>query len=80
MDQQQQQDEQEQESDGEENPQPNQGDSQQPDSLASLEELMGLSKEDALRILKALEEQEKELQKAKRKAAFKRVRRKGKDW
>jgi Ca-activated chloride channel family protein len=39
-----------------------------------------LTQEDALRILKLLEEQEKELQKEKRKAAFKRVSRNGKDW
>lgn len=39
-----------------------------------------LSKEDAMRILKALEEDEKRLQEEKRKAAFKKVRRKGKDW
>jgi Ca-activated chloride channel family protein len=49
---------------------------QPPDSMATIE----LSREDALRILKLLEEQEKELQKEKRKAAFKRVRRSGKDW
>jgi len=39
-----------------------------------------LSREDALRLLKLLEEQEKELQKEKRKAAFIRVSRSGKDW
>lgn len=39
-----------------------------------------LSKEDALRILRALEEQEKKLQQQKQKAAFKRTRKKGKDW
>ncbi len=39
-----------------------------------------LSREDALRLLKLLEEQEKELQKEKRKAAFVRVPRSGKDW
>ena len=38
-----------------------------------------LTREDALRILRLLEEQEKELQKAKRKAAIKRSS-KGKDW
>jgi Ca-activated chloride channel family protein len=38
-----------------------------------------LSREDAMRILRLLEEQEKELQKAKRKAAMKRVQQ-GKDW
>jgi Ca-activated chloride channel family protein len=43
-------------------------------------QLMVLSREDALRLLKLLEEQEKELQKEKRKAAFTRVPRSGKDW
>ena len=43
-------------------------------------DLKELSKEDALRILQALEEQEKKLQKEKRKAALKKVRKKGKDW
>jgi Ca-activated chloride channel family protein len=47
-----------------------------PDSTQVIE----LSREDALRILKLLEEREEELQKEKRKAAFKRVRRSGKDW
>ena len=67
-------------------PQPDQsGAQEQPDSLGqnqqpSLQELTGLSKEDALRLLRALEEQEKALQNAKRKAAFKRVAKKGKDW
>ncbi|MBP2681728.1 MAG: hypothetical protein H6Q78_1591, partial [Candidatus Krumholzibacteriota bacterium] len=47
-----------------------------PDSV----QMMALSREDALRLLKLLEEQEKELQKEKRKAAFIRVPRSGKDW
>jgi len=47
-----------------------------PDSVRRPE----LSKEDALRLLKLLDEQEKELQKEKRKAAFIRVPRSGKDW
>jgi Ca-activated chloride channel family protein len=47
-----------------------------PDSAQMIE----LSKEDALRLLKLLEEQEKELQKQKRKAAFIRAPRSGKDW
>ena len=47
-----------------------------PDSVRMIE----LSKEDALRLLKLLEEQEKELQKEKRKAAFIRASRSGKDW
>jgi Ca-activated chloride channel family protein len=47
-----------------------------PDSVQMVE----LSKEDALRLLKLLEEQEKELQKEKRKAAFIRASRSGKDW
>ncbi|MBP2680895.1 MAG: hypothetical protein H6Q78_758 [Candidatus Krumholzibacteriota bacterium] len=47
-----------------------------PDSV----QMMELSKEDALRLLKLLEEQEKELQKEKRKAAFIKALRSGKDW
>jgi Ca-activated chloride channel homolog len=47
-----------------------------PDSVQMVE----LSREDALRLLKLLEEQEKELQKEKRKAAFIRASRSGKDW
>jgi Ca-activated chloride channel family protein len=47
-----------------------------PDSV----QMMELSKEDALRLLKLLEEQEKELQKERRKAAFIRASRSGKDW
>jgi Ca-activated chloride channel family protein len=47
-----------------------------PDSAQTIE----LSREDALRLLKLLEEQEKELQKEKRKAAFIRASRSGKDW
>jgi hypothetical protein len=39
-----------------------------------------LSKEDAMRILQALEEQEKKLQAERRKAAFRRQKRSGKDW
>jgi len=39
-----------------------------------------LSRQDALRLLKLLEEQERELQKQKRKAAFMRMPRSGKDW
>lgn len=59
---------------------------QRPDSSAvqrpelSPEELMGLSKEDAMRILQALEEQENQLQKERRQAAFRRMKRSGKDW
>ncbi len=39
-----------------------------------------LSKEDALRILHALEEQENNVQKEKKRAAFKTIKRSGKDW
>jgi hypothetical protein len=42
--------------------------------------MMKLSKEDAMRILQALEEQEKKLQKERRRAAFRRLRKGGKDW
>ena len=44
------------------------------------EDMMKLSKEDAMRILQALEEQEKKLQQEKRKAAFRRMKKSGKDW
>jgi Ca-activated chloride channel family protein len=47
-----------------------------PDSM----QMMRLSREDALQLLRLLEEQEKEIQKEKRKAAFVRVPRSGKDW
>jgi Ca-activated chloride channel family protein len=62
-------------------PQPSPRDStmtkpERPDSA----QMMQLSREDALRLLKLLEEQEKQLQKEKRKAAFIRVPRSGKDW
>jgi hypothetical protein len=43
-------------------------------------QMMRLSREDALQLLRLLEEQEKEIQKEKRKAAFVRVPRSGKDW
>jgi Ca-activated chloride channel family protein len=55
------------------------GDSTQSQPLDP-EQLKELSKEDAMRILKALEEEEKKLQRERRKAAFKKVRKKGKDW
>lgn len=62
-------------------PQPSQRDStaarpEPPESTQTIQ----LSREDAIRLLKLLEEQEKELQKEKRKAAFIRVPRSGKDW
>jgi len=46
----------------------------------SEEELNKLSPEDAARILQALQEREQELQKERRKAAFRRAKRSGKDW
>ncbi len=49
------------------------------DSTATEAQSIQLTREDALRILRLLEEQEKELQKAKRKAAMKRVPQ-GKEW
>lgn len=84
--QQQQQDENEDQQDQQQNQQ--QPDSSQvnpptePDSSMAQPQEVGsirLTREDALRILKLLEEQEKELQKAKRKAAMQRSA-KGKDW
>jgi tetratricopeptide (TPR) repeat protein len=59
---------------------------QQPDSsmaqpqAADSTQTIELTREDALRLLRLLAEQEKELQKEKRKAAFKRSRGSGKDW
>ncbi|HEU4930059.1 MAG TPA: tetratricopeptide repeat protein, partial [Candidatus Krumholzibacteria bacterium] len=55
----------------------------QPDSTRSplsQEEMQKLSPEDAARILQALQEREQELQKERRKAAFRRTKRAGKDW
>jgi tetratricopeptide (TPR) repeat protein len=55
----------------------------QPDSSStplSEEEMRKLSPEDAERILQALQEREEELQKERRKAAFRRTKRTGKDW
>jgi Ca-activated chloride channel family protein len=54
-----------------------------PDSSAappSEEQMQQLSKEDAMRILQALEDREKQLQKERRKAAFRKLKRSGKDW
>ncbi len=55
----------------------------QPDSSSvpmTEEELRKLSPEDAARILQALQDREQELQKERRKAAFRRSKRSGKDW
>ncbi|MCH7548091.1 MAG: VWA domain-containing protein [Candidatus Krumholzibacteriota bacterium] len=51
-----------------------------PQPQFSEEDLKKLSREDAMRILQALEEQEKRLQAERRKAAFRRLKRSGKDW
>lgn len=51
-----------------------------PEPQLTPEDLTQLSPEDAMRILQALEEQEKKLQQERRKAAFQRVKRSGKDW
>jgi Ca-activated chloride channel family protein len=60
---------------------PPQPDSTQvPQPQLSEEEMQKLSKEDAMRILQALEEQEKKLQAERRKAAFRRLKKSGKDW
>ena len=70
----------------ENSPQPTPADSSMhppgPDSSSSLspEELRKLSPEDAERILQALQEREEELQRERRKAAFRRTKRTGKDW
>ncbi len=44
------------------------------------EQMRQLSPEDAMRILQALEDREQELQKERRKAAFRKLKRSGKDW
>ena len=59
---------------------PSQADSSNAEPQQQKPQSIQLTREDALRILKLLEEQEKELQKAKRKAAFKRISSSGKDW
>jgi Ca-activated chloride channel family protein len=46
----------------------------------SEEQMRQLSPEDAMRILQALEDRERELQKERRKAAFRKLKRSGKDW
>ena len=56
---------------------------QKPDSSMtplSGEELKQLSKEDAMRILQALEDRERQLQQERRKAQFRKLKRSGKDW
>jgi Ca-activated chloride channel family protein len=87
-DQQDQQNQQNQQGEQEQQQQPDSTQSQQsqPDSSmsrpqpADSTQVIELTREDALRLLRLLEEQEKELQKQKRKAAFKRSRGSGKDW
>ena len=44
------------------------------------EQMRQLSPEDAMRILQALQDREQELQKERRKAAFRKLKRSGKDW
>ena len=56
---------------------------QKPDSSMtplSGDELKQLSKEDAMRILQALEDRERQLQQERRKAQFRKLKRSGKDW
>ena len=56
---------------------------QKPDSSQaplSGDELKQLSKEDAMRILQALEDRERQLQQERRKAQFRKLKRSGKDW
>jgi Ca-activated chloride channel family protein len=78
----QEQDQQQQDQQGQQD-QPDSTQTNQPQQMDSTQaqpqESIKLTREDALRILRLLEEQEKELQKAKRKAAMKRATR-GKDW
>jgi hypothetical protein len=46
----------------------------------SPEEMKQLSKEDAMRILQALEDREQQLQQERRRAQFRKLKRSGKDW
>lgn len=73
---------QQQQPDSLETPEPQPADSTAvpPEAQLSPEEMMQLSREDAMRILQALEEQEKKLQEERRKAAFRRLKKSGKDW
>jgi len=80
QDEQQEQDEQQQQPDSTQAPQPQPDSTQVPQPQLSEEELQKLSMEDAMRILQALEEQEKKLQAERRKAAFRRSKKSGKDW
>jgi Ca-activated chloride channel family protein len=61
-------------------PQPQPDSTQVPQPQLSEEEMQKLTKEDAMRILQALEEQEKKLQAERRRAAFRRLKKSGKDW
>lgn len=76
----QEQEQQEQQPDSTQAPPPQPDSTQVPQPQLSEEELQKLSPEDAMRILQALEEQEKKLQKERRKAAFRRQKKSGKDW
>jgi Ca-activated chloride channel homolog len=63
--------------------QPDSTSQEEPDSSAvplTAEEMKKLSPEDARRILQALEDREQQLQKERRKAAFRKLKRSGKDW
>jgi tetratricopeptide (TPR) repeat protein len=93
QDQQQQQKDGEQQPKPEEQQQQQPQSAQQPDSTRaepqpadstmaplSEEQMRQLSPEDAMRILQALEDREQQLQKERRKAAFRKLKRSGKDW
>jgi Ca-activated chloride channel family protein len=63
--------------------QPDSTGKQKPDSSMtplSGDEKKQLSKEDAMRILQALEDRERQLQQERRKAQFRKLKRSGKDW
>jgi Ca-activated chloride channel family protein len=79
-DQEQQDQEQQQQPDSTQAPPPQPDSTQVPEPQLSEEEMQKLTKEDAMRILQALEEQEKKLQAERRKAAFRRLKKSGKDW
>jgi len=74
------QQEQEQQPDSTQVEPPQPDSTQVPQPQLSPEDLAHLSREDAMRILQALEELEKQLQKERRRAAFRRLKKSGKDW
>ena len=79
QEQQEEQQQQQQQPDSTQAPEPQPDSTRVPEPQLNPEEMQQLSKEDAMRILHALEEQEKRLQAERHKAAFRR-KKSGKDW